>query len=296
MDKNSETKVEPSNPASFYTYYEVKDPDRVYIHSVFKVKNLSGSSLSADEILTLTAKYDGQYEYTGFDAIEDIDGSDLGYTSISSIDPLSTRTLHYIIEVPKEVQDSGKSLEYILEADGKSLTTEASTDGGEQLVVAKERPLTDRTEWQSYEQWQLNETNAIEGYAEITLDLAELTTTVKPPNPGSFYTYYEVKDPNTTYAHLAVTFKNTMNISKDADEALKVGLIYGNKYEYRAFDVIEEKGGTDFTFTGITKIEPLMSEKLHYLAEIPADAANNDLDIVFVIQANGNQYYYQLTR
>lgn len=104
------TKVIPSQPSEFYTYYQVKDTNDTYIDIVLKYKNLFSSAKQADEVGDVKVKYDNQYDYSSFSAVEEKGGGDLAYSNITSIDPLTTSTLHYICEVPKEVQSSGKSV------------------------------------------------------------------------------------------------------------------------------------------------------------------------------------------
>ncbi|MGI6488122.1 MAG: hypothetical protein ACOX2B_07350 [Syntrophothermaceae bacterium] len=288
------TRVNPPNPDSFYTYYEVKDPNKIYVHSTVKVKNLKGNDLDADQALSIKVVYDGQYEYSGFSTIEETGGRDFNYTNISSIEPLTTGVLHFLNEVPLEVKESGKPIKIIISANGKTLSSLGKPTAGNQTIkVADEALLMDNTTWQSYTPVTLNTAISVAGYADFTISKAEIASRVNPPKPRSFYTYYEVKDNNLRYAHLAVNFKNTMNIGKDANEALSVRLIYDNKYEYNGFSCIEEDGGGDFTYSNITRIEPLTSGNLHYLIEVPADVELDSKPLIFIITANGQNYYYQ---
>lgn len=112
------TKVEPSNPDGYYSYYEVKDPGKVYIHTTFRVKNLKGSSMSADDIFNVKVLYDGKYEYNSFSTIEESGGSDFTYTSTTRIVPLTNGMLHYLISVPKEVQESGLPVLFTINING----------------------------------------------------------------------------------------------------------------------------------------------------------------------------------
>lgn len=290
------TRVDPPKPAQFFSYYEVKDADKVYVHAVFHVKNLGGQSLRADRVLDLELTYDGKYKYTGFSTMESDGGSDFTYTNISSIAPLTSRVMHYLIEVPKEVQDSGKSLSYTLTLDNKEVTTDAATAGGEVLVMAEEIEIAEITDWQQFEVLQTDQTVTSGEYAELTVKQAELTTKVSPPNPGMFHSYYEVKDSNHIYAHLTVSLKNLSPIGIDADEALQVELLYDNKYKYTGFATIEEGGGEDFTYTNIVKIDPLATETLHYIFEIPAAFKDTDAPLVFTVTADEVDYSYTMVR
>ncbi|MGE5391553.1 MAG: hypothetical protein ACM3PE_10885 [Deltaproteobacteria bacterium] len=113
------TEVIPSRPADFYTYYQVKQNDRIYLHIIARVKNLQPDGQIADTFADVEAKYDNKYQYTGFCSIEESGGGDLTYSNITNIDPLTTAVMHYIIEVPKEVETSGKTLELTVSINGE---------------------------------------------------------------------------------------------------------------------------------------------------------------------------------
>ncbi|MDF2837139.1 MAG: hypothetical protein K0Q63_2779 [Paenibacillus sp.] len=288
------TKVTPSNPGDYHTYYEVEDAGKVYVHNVYEVKNLGGRSVSADEILDVDVLYDGTYEYSGFWTIEEEGGSDFTYTNITSIDPLTSGKLHFLSEVPLEVKDSGKSLEFTLNVNGKSATAGTGGSGsGATLVMDDEQALEERTEWKAYTSLQAGTAVTIDGYAEIGILKAELATKVVPPKASGYYSYYEVKDQGKIYAHVAFSFKNLSTIGKDASEAMSPRLIYDNKYEYEAFSAVEDGGGSDFTYSNLTSIDPLSTENIHYMFEIPAAAKNSGKPIVVTLQVEGNSYYYE---
>lgn len=289
------TKVTPSNPGDFHTYYEVEDAGKVYVHNVYEVKNLGGRSVSADGILDVGVLYDGTYEYSGFWTIEEDGGSDFTYTNITSIDPLTSGKLHFLSEVPLEVKESGKPLSFTLNVNGKSATTVAGGSGsGATLVMDDEHALEERIEWKSYTPLQAGTAVTIDGYAEIGIMKAELTTKVVPPKASGYYSYYEVKDSSKIYAHVAFSYKNLSTIGKDASEAMSPLLIYDNKYEYGAFSAVEDGGGSDFTYSNLTRIDPLSTESIHYMFEIPAEAKNSGKPIVVTLKLEGNSYYYEL--
>lgn len=89
---------------TFYTHYEADDGE-VYIHIDADVKNLSKKDLDCDEILTATANYNDGYTYKGQAIVEDkITG--FTYASITSIEPLKTQGMRFIINCPEEVEIS----------------------------------------------------------------------------------------------------------------------------------------------------------------------------------------------
>lgn len=100
--------VLPDNTSSFYSHYEADDGN-VYIHIDTDVKNLSKQNLNCDEILSVIADYNNGYSYDGQAIVED-DTTGFTYALISSIDPLKTQGVHYIISCPEEVVESEKPL------------------------------------------------------------------------------------------------------------------------------------------------------------------------------------------
>ncbi len=100
--------IEPPNTSSYYRYYEASD-NQQYLEIVFDYKNLTANSLRADKISSIKIKYNDKYEYTGFAVIEDGEG-DFTYSNITSIAPLSTGKMHYLIEVPNEVANDTSSI------------------------------------------------------------------------------------------------------------------------------------------------------------------------------------------
>lgn len=113
------TKVVPPKPNDFYTYYQIKDTNNVYIDIILKYKNLFSSAKSADEVGDINVKYDNKYEYDSFSTIEKDGGGDFTYTNITNINPLKTSSLHYICELPKEAQNDKKPVVATLKIEGK---------------------------------------------------------------------------------------------------------------------------------------------------------------------------------
>lgn len=121
---------------------------------------------------------------------------------------------------------------------------------------------------------ELGTTYTIDELCEFTVTAANLSKEVLPPNPGSFYTYYQEQD-GSTYLDIVVSIKNLRTTARTADEFGTVTAICDGAYEYTAFSAIEESGGTDFTYTNITSIDPLTTGVLHYIASIPNEVADD---------------------
>lgn len=112
--------VNPPNPDFYYSYYQVKEEGLTYLHVVTEVKNLQAQSIMADEFLDIKAKYNNKYIYNGFSTIEEAGGGDFNYTSITGIDPLKKGKIHFLIEVPIEVETKTSPLELNINIKGRS--------------------------------------------------------------------------------------------------------------------------------------------------------------------------------
>lgn len=119
---------------------------------------------------------------------------------------------------------------------------------------------------------QKGEILTVEDKAEFQLDYTNITDDVRPPQPASYYSHYEA-DSGKTYVDICVAYKNLATSAVDADEIMSGTLVYDGKYEYRGFSIIEEDSRGDFTYTNITEIDPLSTEYVHYLFEIPEELA-----------------------
>ena len=113
--------VMPPAPGSFYSHYEAED-GKVYVDLCVSYKNLETSDADADEIMKGVLIYGGQYEYTGFSMIEEESRSDFTYSNITSIAPLNTEYVHYLFEVPAEVEISTDPIAITFMINGNTYT------------------------------------------------------------------------------------------------------------------------------------------------------------------------------
>ncbi|TQR45316.1 hypothetical protein C7Y44_12180 [Paenibacillus popilliae] len=139
---------------------------------------------------------------------------------------------------------------------------------------------------------EVNKAKTIDGFAELTITGAKFANKIVPSKPDSFYTYYEVKDTANTYFDVVIKVKSLLTTGKRSNEFVSVKVVYDDKYEYDPFTTIEKNGGSDFTYTNITEIEPLKSGTLHYIAEVPAGVAKDKKPIKVIISCNGEDYTY----
>lgn len=139
-------------------------------------------------------------------------------------------------------------------------------------------------------------TFTVPDFSEMTVSQANFTAKIVPPNKSGsgLYSYYEVKDAGNIYLDIPVSIKSLLTSGKSADEFLSVKVKYDGKYEYRTFSTVEDRGGTDFTYSNITSIEPLKSAVLHFIAELPKDASTDGKPVDIVLTISGKEHTYKL--
>ncbi|MFF2089275.1 bZIP transcription factor [Paenibacillus sp. NPDC058174] len=137
---------------------------------------------------------------------------------------------------------------------------------------------------------EVNKAVTIADFAEFTVTGTKFAKIVKPSKPGTFYTYYEAKEADTTYLAITIKLKSLLEGGKKADRFADVTVKYNDKYEYKTFSTIEDQGGADFTYTNITSIEPLKTATLLYLAEVPTEVETGTSPLKAVITMNDKEY------
>lgn len=113
--------VLPSDTSGYYRSYTAESGN-IYIDVYAKVKNLMQRDIRIDELYSCQATYDNKYNYTGFAAVDT--GTSWDWAgSYSAATPLDTAKVHYLIECPKEVEQSDKPLSVAITlADGVTYT------------------------------------------------------------------------------------------------------------------------------------------------------------------------------
>lgn len=110
--------VLPPNTSSVYTSYPA-DSGKVYVDVSADVKNTMERNIRMDELFTVSACYDGKYQYPGFTVVGD-DNQFIWASSYTAALPLETCQAHGLIECPVEVDTSGKSVVVTIVIDGVS--------------------------------------------------------------------------------------------------------------------------------------------------------------------------------
>ena len=107
--------VLPKNTSGFYNHYPAESGS-VYIHVEAAVKNLQKQNLDCDDVMTVWADYNGGYTYQSEPIVEDA-STGFTYANITSIKPLETIGMRFLISAPQEVEETGNPLFLIFDVD-----------------------------------------------------------------------------------------------------------------------------------------------------------------------------------
>ncbi|MCM3290084.1 hypothetical protein M3661_08075 [Paenibacillus sp. MER 180] len=179
-----------------------------------------------------------------------------------------------------------------LEKENTELKEKLKVDGETAKEQSEPADKADKAPEAANQTIEVNKAKTIDGFAELTITGAKFANKIVPSKPDSFYTYYEVKDTANTYFDVVIKVKSLLTTGKGSNEFVSVKVVYDDKYEYDPFTTIEKNGGSDFTYTNITEIEPLKTGTLHYIAEVPAGVAKDKKPIKVIISCNGEDYTY----
>lgn len=278
----------PPQASGYYSYYNANE-GKTLVDICIAYKNTSTSSVYADDIISGKLFYADKYEYTGFTTIEEDNRSDFTYTNISSISPLSTEYIHYIFEVPVEVQDSSASVSAQLSFNENTYCIPIRESS-----LPSSAPSPDPTSSPNKTSGLVSLNEIIDtSNSEFQIEFANISDTVIPPKASGYYSYYEA-DSGETYIDICFAYKNLSSKDVDADEVISAALKYANKYDYSGFSVIEEDNRGDFTYVSISQIAPLTTEYIHYLFEVPIEVSESSESIIVNFSVDGCHYSYTI--
>lgn len=279
-------KVIPPHPGSYHSYYEAED-GKVFVDVCLSYKNLSTQEVVAGDVLSGTLIYADKYQYRGFSIIEEDNRSDFTYSNITNIPPLTTDYLHYLFEVPEEIQLGEGSLTSLININNKSY--KISIRDGKTGQVSK---LNANAIIKSSGVVKKGEIITIPDKSEFFIDYSDITNKVTPLFPSDYHSYYEAEE-GKIYVDFCIGYKNWEPKGVEAGSVISAKLIYNGKYEYTGFSMIEEDNRSDFTYSNITEVSPLTTEYIHYLFEVPAEVGDGGT-VLIEFKIAGNEYSYSV--
>lgn len=196
------------------------------------------------------------------------------------------------IQIKEELENLKNEKEVIVEADKVGKVNKSDKD--DKVIYEQDETLNETETNMNIRKIGLDETVLIEDFAEFTIKKVEFSKRVNPPNPDSYYSYYQVNEDELIYLHVITEVKNLQAQSVLADEFLNIEAKYNDKYIYNGFSTIEKSGGRDFTYTSITGIDPLKVGRIHFLIEVPLEVKNKINPLELKININGKSFIYKV--
>lgn len=100
--------VLPDDTSGAYSHYEA-EAGKVYISIDADIYNSAKQNLPCDDIGSVVADYNDGYTYSGFVIVDDA-STGFTYANITSITPLETKGIKWLVECPQEVEETDNSL------------------------------------------------------------------------------------------------------------------------------------------------------------------------------------------
>ena len=111
----------------------------------------------------------------------------------------------------------------------------------------------------------------------INLEKYRIAKKIEPARKPSYYTYYEAKEEGHKYLAVDFDFKNLATEEVNSYKMIDMSLKYDNKYSYYSpGKVVEESDGDYTSYDWYFDVEPLKTQKLHYLFDLPADVIDGE--------------------
>lgn len=124
---------------------------------------------------------------------------------------------------------------------------------------------------------------------EYTIEDAEFTYEVLPPNTSSVYSSYPAAQ-GKVYLHLDGKLKNLMKRDIRIDETFSATAIYGDGYVYDGFVIVEDDNRFDWV-SSYSAGAPLETRGVHALIEMPAEVENTDENVIISLKTlDGGTY------
>lgn len=265
--------------------YFKAETGKTYVDFCITYKNLGDNIVTANNIMEGKLIYSGLYEYEGKDTVDAEDGSSSwSYAHTVKMNPSDTRQVHYYFTVPKEVQDSGRMVELnmnirqneyrviVREGDKGTIPGSGSSDASRKTsgeITDGEVVATDNSEF----------------YVEYS----EFTKKVTPPTPNTGYRYYEA-DEGKIFIDICVSYKNMSTQKIMAHKAVSAKL----KQAEAQTVIMEQFGRSNFDYANVVSIIPLGTEYVHYIFQVPEEAATNNEQLTISFKIDGNSYTYSV--
>ncbi len=259
----------PPMPDGLYTHYAA-DAGKIYAVASFDVKNTQTAALDADELLS-AALVLGETEYPGNCVVVTDGGTDLDNGGWAEVQPLETARIYYLFSVPQDADLESARLCAAGETEARAADVRLSDFVSRRAAFAVGQTFEDAA------------------VLRATVESVSYADTLYPPMPDSYYHYYEA-EAGKTYLIVKLAVENRKGSDLKYSDIAGVSCVYDGKYNYSAFAVVEEDGGSDLNgYPGQCVLSPLDSGVVYYLCEMPAEVRGGSVEIALYIL--GQTYY-----
>lgn len=115
----------------------------------------------------------------------------------------------------------------------------------------------------------------------------QIAPKITPENTDSGYSYHEA-DYGKQYVDVTFTYKNLAAKGINSEDIIDGLLVFREKYEYDGFATVETDRRSYFSRYHV--IDPLCTEYLHYLFEVPDEVANSEDSLVANFKIHNMEY------
>ena len=219
-----------------------------------------------------------------------------------TMDPLVTNNIYVCAEVPESIASEHQSVAVRFGFNEDFESYDPSSDTLETLdykyefrqdAAEAEDEAAAEDAKEEFPSIAVGQTITTDEY-EFTLNKAELTYELLPPNMSSFYTSYPA-EAGKVYVHIDASIKNLMKRDIRIDELFTPSAVYSDDYNYNGFVVIND-GDTRFDWvSSYVAAAPLATCHAHGLIECPAEVDTSDSPLyAYMKLSDGQTYQYAI--
>ena len=280
------TKVVAAQAGDFTLKFDVV-PGNVFIDCVFLYTNLSDQAKGATKIVDGYVEYADKFLYENRRiTVEEADRSDLCFSISETVAAGESRYVHCFFEVPEEVIRGNGRIIMVLEFGDESYELVVKEgDDADTLGIVPNGAVSENG---VIEVGGMYATET----AEFGVEYAEFKQKVEPPRNGPSKDAYEAAE-GMVYLDLCIPYRNFGEKKILAEDIFEASLLYENNTEYEGFSIVESESRTDFTYSNIVDMQPLMQGYIHMLFEVPQTVAESG-SVQVTIMMDGESYVLTL--
>lgn len=272
MDIKADTRIEPSMPGEYFSYYEITEEGKVYLATTLEIKNTGKNVQTVDNFLQLGYSL-GEESFGAFAAVETVDGGNFEYANMIKLEPKSKATVVYLAQVPQEKAKGDVNIKMNIKG--------ALYENTFNIEKVKEKR----------EYKNIGDKIDRTGYAEILIDSLEYKDKVEPSKPGEDYKCYTIDNEEEIYLVLSSKIKNMQDREIKGDRLMSAA-IYLNDVKYQPSIIAETEDGSNLTYGKEMPLKENTEGKILYVFKVPKSCQEAKPEIV--LNVYGEKYYIKV--